>query len=352
MDGDDRAYYTRPGHVIATAIALSMVDIVVIALRFWARKIQRQPPKADDWLMIPATLVTIGICVSQVYAVSQKALAYSVEIPPGFTGSTSELVTPQLALKAQIEWAYLLMFPIALACMKTSFLFFYARVFAIQRHGVINKLLMGFIILIVMWAIAYFFAILFECDHDFWRIWNSQREFMMRCSQTINIVLTLCITDFVTDIFIFLIPIPLVLQLQLSAGKKLTACLMFLLGGLTVAVSILRFVMMVGSFKGRFNVPDDIILSVTACMYWGMVECGVGVFAACLPTVQFLFRKFIWAPAASSTKSMFNSRSSRSSETPKDPIYVDRSFNVAYDKVNNTSSRPTSPTYFTTITNE
>ncbi|KAI0835131.1 hypothetical protein F5Y06DRAFT_139406 [Hypoxylon sp. FL0890] len=345
MAGDDTGYYMRPGHVIAAAIALSVVDIIAVALRFWARKIQRQPPKTDDWLMIPATLVTVGIGISDVYAVSQKALAYRIEIPPGFTGSTSELVTPQLALKARIEWAYLLMFPIALACMKTSFLFFYARVFAIQKHGVLNKLLMGFIILIVLWAVAFFFSILFECGYDFRKIWSSEEEFMMQCSYTLSIVLSLCITDFIIDIFIFVIPIPLVLRLKLSTSRKLSVCLMFLLGGVTVAVSILRFIMMVGSFLGNFDVSDDAILSVTGCMYWGMVECGVGVFAACLPTIQFLFRKFIWEPAAISTKSMFYTRSSRSSDFQKDSIYVDRTFNVAYDKVNDASSRAVSPGY-------
>ncbi|OTA67969.1 hypothetical protein K449DRAFT_324038 [Hypoxylon sp. EC38] len=343
MADDDRAYYIRPGHVITTAVALSVMDIAAVALRFWVRRIQRQPSKADDWLMVPAAVRHFQIPSSV-----RIALAYSVEIPPDFTGSTSELVTPQLALKAQIEWAYLLMFPIALACMKTSFLFFYKRVFAIQKHGVINKLLMGFIILIILWAIAYFFAILFECDHDFWRIWGSQRQFMMKCSQTTNKVLTLCITDFVTDIFIFLIPIPLVLQLQLSTSKKLSVCSMFLLGGLTVAVSILRFAMMVGGLY----VSDDIILSVTACMYWGMVECGVGVFAACLPTIQFLFRKFIWEPAASPIQRMFSSRPSRSSETPKHSIYVDRSFNIAYVEMDSTPSRAASPAYISTIANE
>ncbi|KAI1135650.1 hypothetical protein F5Y05DRAFT_167348 [Hypoxylon sp. FL0543] len=353
MAGDDTGYYMRPGHVIAAAVVLSVVDIVAVALRFWARKIQRQPPKTDDWLMVPATLVTVCIGISDVYAVSQRALAYPIEVPPGFTGNTSELATPQLSLKSKIEWAYLLMFPIALACMKTSFLFFYARVFAVQKHGLLNKLLTGFIVFVVLWAVAFFFSVLFECGSDFRRIWSSSsEEFMSRCSRTVDIVLALCITDFVTDIFIFLIPIPLVLQLKLSTSRKLSVCLMFLLGGVTVAVSILRFIMMVGTSKGDFGVNLDPILDVTGCMYWGMVECGVGVFAACLPTIQFLFRKFIWEPASISTKSMFYTRSSRSSESRKDSVYVDRTFNIAYDKVNSDSSRAASPGYLSSVASE
>ena len=94
--------------------------------------------------------------------------------------------------------------------MKASFLFFYMRVFAIQKHSAISKILVGSIILVAAWAIAFFFATLFECGYNFWRIWNSETEFLTRCSYTINLVLILCITDFITDIFIILIPVPLV----------------------------------------------------------------------------------------------------------------------------------------------
>ncbi|KAI2465644.1 hypothetical protein F4781DRAFT_408416 [Annulohypoxylon bovei var. microspora] len=340
MAGDDRAYYMRPDHVVAAAIALSVVDIIAVALRFWARKIQRQPPKADDWLMIPATMMTVGIGIAEIYGVSQRGLAYRTVIPAGYTGSTSDLVTPQLMLKSQVEFSYLLMLPLALACMKASFLYFYVRVFAIQKHSAINKLLIGCIILIAAWAVAFFFATLFECDHNFWRIWNSETEFEERCSYTINLVLILCITDFVTDVFIILIPVPLVLRLNLSTPKKISVCLMFLLGGVTVVVSLIRLIMMAGSFVGNFDMTDDNILGVTACMYWGMVECGVGVFAACLPTIQFLFRRFIWEPAVSS--SLFSSRSSRSSES-KDAIHVSQTVDVTYAKLHSISSRETSP---------
>lgn len=35
---------------------------------------------------------------------------------------------------------------------------------------------------------------------------------------------------------------------------------------------------------------------VTEYLYWGIVESGVGVFAACLPTLQFLLRNWSWKP--------------------------------------------------------
>jgi hypothetical protein len=52
----DQGPWTTPGHVLAAAIGLSVLDITTVVLRFIARKKQRQALKADDWLIIPGTV--------------------------------------------------------------------------------------------------------------------------------------------------------------------------------------------------------------------------------------------------------------------------------------------------------
>lgn len=51
-----RTYVTEPGHVIAAAMFLSVIDITAVALRFWARYKQREKFQADDLLMLPAVV--------------------------------------------------------------------------------------------------------------------------------------------------------------------------------------------------------------------------------------------------------------------------------------------------------
>ncbi|KAI1391574.1 uncharacterized protein F4822DRAFT_190157 [Hypoxylon trugodes] len=327
-------YYMQPDNIIAAAVALSLLDIIVVALRFWTRKIQRQPPKADDWLMVPAALLTVGVAISQIYGVSKRSIGYRTDIPPGYTGSVDELVTPQITLKSQIEWAFFLMLPIALCCIKTSFLCFYRRVFSVQKRDTVDILLKGSIVFVVLWTIAFFFAVLFQCGTQFWAIWNSEAELKRRCTNTINMIITLCITDFITDLVIIIIPIPLVLRLNLNTTKKIGVCAMFLLGGGILVSSLVRFVLMAGSFMGGLNITDDNILGVSACLYWGMVECGVGVFAACLPTIQYLVRKFVFEPVVSSAKSIFSSRSSRhSSDFRRDGVHIEKTVDVSYKEL-------------------
>ncbi|KAI1661768.1 hypothetical protein F4813DRAFT_172578 [Daldinia decipiens] len=54
---------------------------------------------------------------------------------------------------------------------------------------------------------------------------------------------------------------------------------------------------------------------VTEYLYWGIVEYGVGCFAACLPTLQFLFRHLSRAPIMKSATRVFSLRGSRSEGT-------------------------------------
>lgn len=84
------------------------------------------------------------------------------------------------------------------------------RVFAIQKKSAIFRFLTGCITFVVLWALAFFFATLFECGHNFELIWGSQREFKMWCSDTSLLVRILCFIDFITDLVIILIPVPLV----------------------------------------------------------------------------------------------------------------------------------------------
>lgn len=49
-----QAYYQTPQHVIAAGVALSVLDALVVGLRFWTRRKQNTSLRVDDWLMVPA----------------------------------------------------------------------------------------------------------------------------------------------------------------------------------------------------------------------------------------------------------------------------------------------------------
>ncbi|KAH8881937.1 plasma membrane protein Pth11-like protein [Thozetella sp. PMI_491] len=338
-----QSYYQTPGHLVAAAVILSVIDITAVVLRIFARKKQKQPFKADDWLMIPATVFTVGIAVDLIYGVAKQSLAYRFLLPDDFDGNTLELVTDQLVTTSKTEFVYILLLPLALGCIKASIVSFYLRIFSASTTGGVHKLLVALNILIFMWMTAFFFANLFQCRLDISAIWGSAVDLDTHCPGTMYIDLSLCITDFITDLFIIFVPIPPIWRLNLSTPKKIAASIVFLVGAVTVVASLIRLIMQIKVVQGGFDPEEDEILIITEYLYWGMVECGVGIFAACLPVVQVLGRKFSWAPVLQSVRSIFASKSapSQHSNGSTHPVQLQHTSDVIYAGNDASSSHST-----------
>ena len=110
-------------------------------------------------------------------------------------------------VRYQLEWSISLILPIALACTKASFIFFYKRIFSISRTA--NWILNALVVFLVMWAIAFFLATLFCCKVMVVFIWKPISE-MAQYKFFLQILIAFCITGFATDIAIIGIPLPFV----------------------------------------------------------------------------------------------------------------------------------------------
>ncbi|KAI0180076.1 hypothetical protein GGR52DRAFT_529638 [Hypoxylon sp. FL1284] len=313
-------YVQRPGHSIAASVVLPLLDVVVVSLRFSIRRRQSQGLKMDDWLMIPALLLLWGISISVLYGVSHEAIAYPVKVPADFHGSSLALTTSQISLVYQIQWAYTVMLPLTLGCIKTSFLFFYLRVFAVTRKGATYVILVGMIVFVTAASLAFFLAKLFECELNFWAIWGSTLDLKNYCFNIFDASLWLCIVDFATDIIIISIPIPLIWRLHLSPRKKIAVSGVFLIGSATVIASLVRLVAMINTAQHGFDPNEDGNLVVTESLYWATIECGVGVLVACLPSLRVLFRDITWHSLLNDTKRLLTRKSSNSSMNQVDSL--------------------------------
>ncbi|KAI0168902.1 hypothetical protein GGR52DRAFT_552777 [Hypoxylon sp. FL1284] len=292
-------YYETAGHVMTAGIALSVVDVVVLCLRFWVRTSKRQGLRMDDWLILAATVSTVAIGISMVYGAAREALGYRTQLPSDWLGDPFDVVTEQLTTTSKIEFAFALLLPLGLGCAKTSFLFLYRRIFVIDRKNPVNILLVGLIVFIALWAIAFFFAALFGCKLDIEAHWGSTSDLETQCVGSMTVVLALCITDFIADLAIIIIPIPLVMRLNMSRRTQFAICGIFLIGSVTVASSLTRLVIEGRAVGVGFAPGSDSVLVITEYIYWGFVECAVAILAACLVTLQGLMptRKVTKSPA-------------------------------------------------------
>ncbi|KAK2611831.1 hypothetical protein N8I77_005153 [Diaporthe amygdali] len=286
-------YYETAAHVIAASVALPVVDILAVALKFKVRRIQKQPLKADDWSLVPAT----------------------------------------------VQYVFLLLYPLAIGSTKASLLFLYRRIFTINRRT--RVIIVTTIALVGAWMAAFFFAELFQCSTKFWANWGSSHDIQTQCNKTTMIIFSVCLTDFLFDLTILIMPIPLIWQLRLSTGKKIGVLSIFLLGIVTVTASLVRLALLIPRvFSLEDTDASHRFVSLTTSLYWGMVEAGVGIFVACLPTLQFLFRKNKWralfgltATTPPSSAGLSISRSSKFKLSSNPAIQVDRTVDVTYANV-------------------
>ena len=102
-----------------------------------------------------------------------------------------------------------LLLALALGSLMTSSLFFYPRIFAVNKRS-LTSYLMRLILLVTLWSITLFFASLFQCRLNFWAIWGSTVDSLNNCIETMELVLAVCIIGVITDIAIICAPIPLV----------------------------------------------------------------------------------------------------------------------------------------------
>ena len=54
---------TSPSYFVAACVVLPVVCIFPVALRFNARILQKAGLKRDDWIMIPALVMVIGMAI-------------------------------------------------------------------------------------------------------------------------------------------------------------------------------------------------------------------------------------------------------------------------------------------------
>lgn len=224
--------------------------------------------------------------------IAVKSVGYAA--PVDFTGvseraeGTSPGNDPQQVQTARaILWAVELMYFPALGCVKLSFLFFYRRIFSKGRGLPFRVFTLSVIIMVIIWIVGFFFSYLVACKSHAEYNWTSLTLSNHYCLDATKLHLGYSISDFLLDAVIIAIPIPLVWQLHMSLLRKLAVLGIFALGALSFAASITRMLEYIQ--RSRFG-NLDIDFVATNAIYWCILEVGVGLIAACLPSLYGLFK--------------------------------------------------------------
>lgn len=177
------------------------------------------------------------------------------------------------------------------ALTKTSLLLLYFRIFGVVkkfRHA----LWISAFIIVGYWIATTILAFL-GCT-PFAYNWNKKIE--GRCVHLVDFFRWNGICNLLIDFLVLLLPLPMVWRLNVARRAKLELSGIFLLGLFVCVASIMRVL----AYKP--HQLDDSTYSGVESMTWSIVEQGIGIVCACLPTFRPLMGYIASSRSKSNTK--------------------------------------------------
>ncbi|KAI9667984.1 MAG: hypothetical protein M1821_000804 [Bathelium mastoideum] len=261
------------------------ITCVAIFLRLLARKVQKLALGWDDYTIVLGAILTV---------VTAGLWARGVE--SGFGRHLLTLSSTELVEYSKIDFIIYQTNGAALTLIKISILLFYVRIFD-TRHFRPRVYIVG--ALVIAWFFANMFTALFQCN-PIKKAWLPTLPYG-HCINPLTYVKGVQTANITLDVIILALPVSGVWRLQMPISRKIGVAGIFLLGGLSVVIAIIRMTVIL-----RANLED--ITWYTSIASWTCVEPGVEVLSASLPAMApFLRGRRFLSELGSSLRGMFSS---------------------------------------------
>lgn len=268
-----------PKTIVAVGVVLPALAALTVALRFYVRISIKPSLGRDDYLILFALILTVPLGIMMIIAV--HLLAQRTPIGKSHEGFVLALDEATVLVK-KMKWAFDLTEIFALGTMKLSVIFFYRRVFRGQTFDFYSKTMIA---LVGVWITAFFLATLFECGTRVQYMWTDILDVSTQCTNSVMYHNAYAISDLITEVMILAMPIPIIWRLQMSLSQKLAVSIVFALGFVSVAAGLARITVQIAQLSHITSVSQNILI-ISLCTYWSMIEMGLSIVAACLPTLR------------------------------------------------------------------
>ncbi|KAI0484190.1 hypothetical protein GGR56DRAFT_612722 [Xylariaceae sp. FL0804] len=286
-----------PAAILGVSITLMVLNVLIVATRFYRVRLVKDTYKIDDWLVLPALALNIGMSVATWYGINKHAVGY-----PTPTLQTRGLVarTPldeaneTITINNKVFFIVYSLYPASVSFSKASILCLYWRIFCRRRPwGDVFKIVTAFMLVIVfLFGVCQTFPFVFACGTHFAYYWeNSGSALVEHCIDTQILTYSQSVSDFIIDCIVILIPIPLVWRLHMPVKRKLGVTFVFLTASIAVAASAVKLSWFLWENRTPFNPEFDQDLLITTYLFWAILESYVGLIAVCLPTLRLKYSK-------------------------------------------------------------
>ncbi|KAI1424925.1 hypothetical protein F5Y12DRAFT_749849 [Xylaria sp. FL1777] len=275
-----------PGIVISGSI-VGFLTTVVVALRFWARRLTRQQFGLDDWLCLAALLFQHAVMISSAVGAINGGLGRDMRLVL-LTNPNSIVVLFQATLVGEIAYTF------SSPLIKLSVLAFYRRIFP-TRVVQIGTQIIG--AACIAWFIPIIILDFAQCRplKAFWLV-ELQALPTTKCINPFQSFFGNSIANSFIDFFTLSLPIHEVLKLQTTTRRKINISFVFLLGGVAFAAALVRTISTAQILEqGVTNFSKQFVVSAVATV----IEIYVAIIGACLPTLVPIYRKLRYGNALS-----------------------------------------------------
>lgn len=267
---EDRTYI-----LYTTSATMIVLPTVFVALRLACRRHLKARISHDDIAILVALVLCWLLSVLLILCAVYGSGRHTILSPPS-----------DIFRFVQMEYAIELTYCVAITTIKFSILLFYRRVFINQTTS--KKFVVLWYTITVwcfLWGISTFFAAAFQCTPISYGWTQFTGKTTGKCVDFTALLLSTAVINICTDVAVLVLPMPLVWRLKIERSQKFAVSGIFLLGGFVCVASLIRSV-----YLPRVVSADPLWTALDAG-YWSIIEPGVGIISASLPSLGPILRK-------------------------------------------------------------
>ncbi|PLB53961.1 hypothetical protein P170DRAFT_504826 [Aspergillus steynii IBT 23096] len=255
--------------VVVTILFLTL-SVIAIGLRVKARHLKRASLGPDDWFSLASTGFFFAFCANIMVCVFTRGSGQVYQDP-----AESER---QKVMYLKALYAITPLYVVDVTLVKLSILFLYRRIFSNCESRRTNSFVIA--ICLFWFSIAVISGLLY-C-RPIRQQWDPHAG--GDCFDFSLYFLIMTLADLVIDIVILSFPIPPIIRLRLPLRKRVAVAGIFLLGAFVLVTGAVR-ISYVYRHGERHVAHADAIL-------WSVINLGIAIICACLPTYPPLLSLF------------------------------------------------------------
>ncbi|OAA65340.1 hypothetical protein SPI_02127 [Niveomyces insectorum RCEF 264] len=260
---------TRVPILVGTALAFTIVSSLVVLLRLYTRYAVVHSAGIDDYTMLVAAILAIGVTVSTILQADNGLGRHQWLVT-----HTENLIQLKSLLAGEV------LYNLSQIVIKISFLLQYRRIF---RDHLTRTICFWLIMYLLVWGVAQEVLVGLACIPVSIFIPSRANE----CIPSLIVWYLTSIMNIATDFIIFLVPIPAVRNLRLPLRQKALVMSIFGLGFFTCVISIVRLF----TLRAALN-SEDGSWENAPTSWWTTIELNCGILCSSIATLRPLIRYF------------------------------------------------------------